>query len=137
MQTTCKDCIFAILEDGIQMGCKVGKLDLFLAENKAEIQEDGIYLINSFCKTARSKKFLEKIPEGANPVDAVLEESDNKYCAIISHQDTDTTLKIIKSLNVLQIKEVIVISQKDFNENDISLLREIYRDWETDRKSVV
>ena len=76
MKTLCKGCIFAVLENEIQTGCKLSKLEKYKEKGLATLV-DGNYEIESFCKTVRSEVWAAKVDGSLE--DAVNKEAQNKY----------------------------------------------------------
>lgn len=99
INTPCRDCIFAIYDDKTQVGCKLGRLDLFRKAGIEPVEcfddEKEFYVIpNRFCLSARNpewgKRFKEEYWEKL-----VFYETQIQYNVIIIAQNS--TLEKIES----------------------------------------
>jgi hypothetical protein len=92
MKTACEYCIFATrLKNKKQRGCRLDRLDTFKEQEKAELQENGFYLIDGYCNTCRNvywKEYKDN-PKPNKLVDVVLKEATIKYDVLISIDDSD------------------------------------------------
>lgn len=99
MNTSCEHCIFAIKENGIQTGCKLGRLDKFKKANQVVLESNNCYIINNFCNTCRNIYWDELFDYQVNDnalIDKVKEEVKVKFDALIDIEKADE--KKIKSL---------------------------------------
>jgi hypothetical protein len=112
--TFCEHCCFAEWEDGVQEGCKLGRLKMYQDAGLVE-QKDYFYLINTICGACRSKEWMLEIEEkGLDPTEIVKDEMTVKLDYIIfSHEDplnkvTQKVFRTIKSIMDLKPKSIIV-----------------------------
>jgi len=91
MKTACEYCIFATrMKNKKQRGCKLNRLDIFKQQERAEIQENGYYLIDGLCNTCRNVYWKEYIlnPNPDKLINVVLKEVEIKYDVLISIDDS-------------------------------------------------
>ena len=113
MKTLCKGCIFAVLENEIQTGCKLSKLEKYKEKGLATLV-DGNYEIESFCKTVRSEVWAAKVDGSLE--DAVNKEAQNKHSVVILYDGNLSKLKTtINSLT--DIHQIVLVNDGDIKEN--------------------
>lgn len=61
MKTACEHCVFAVKKDGVQTGCRLGRLKIFQERQQVELQPNGFYLLNELCNTCRNIYWNEYI----------------------------------------------------------------------------
>lgn len=81
MRTKCKSCIFGAFEDKKQVGCVLGKLDIYKQQGTTITREfsEGTgreyYVINDrYCLACRSERWLNSLPEGTDHLEKMEEE---------------------------------------------------------------
>lgn len=57
MDTICRDCVFANFQQGVQVGCQLGRLAKF---EEKELIEDKYFKINGYCSTCRNADWKQK-----------------------------------------------------------------------------
>lgn len=87
IKTSCENCSFLISENGKQIGCNAGRLEKFIQQDKATLNENGYYEINRFCNMRRKEK--STVEEAYNKIKskfgiAIFDEGDNFEDAIES-----------------------------------------------------
>lgn len=118
----CRNCVFADYKDNIQIGCSVGKLDIFrnmgtvieeVSDNPIEHEnpKEYYFIQDKFCNTWRSTDWLEKNPE--NPQQKVKQEIELKYDLIIFEEHKD-----ISDLNKLE-QYILYILTFDIKPNKV------------------
>lgn len=95
MRTKCKTCIFGAFEDKKQVGCVLGKLDIYkeqgakITREFSENTQREYYTIHDrYCMACRSDKWLESLPEGTDYIKKMEEESAIQCQIILFHNST-------------------------------------------------
>jgi hypothetical protein len=113
MRTSCKDCFFAVLENAVQTGCKLKRLDIYKAKNVATLVDDH-YEVESFCKTVRTAVWAGKLTE--SPEEAVKKEAANKYSVIIKYngsvKDLETTIN-----SLVGVYQIVLVNAGEIKED--------------------
>lgn len=103
-KTSCKKCVFNTSVNGIQTGCKLGRLEKFKAQGVAELTGD-FYTIDRFCNTCRDESSFISI-------EALKNEIKVSCCFIVDaiNQDPWRILKNISNLKEVPIKTIVVLN---------------------------
>lgn len=80
-QTQCEGCYFAKVDNQIQTGCQLNRLEIFKNKGLAE-QQGNYYLINTFCNSVRSEKWASK---QENPIQSIINERRSTTLAIVKY----------------------------------------------------
>jgi hypothetical protein len=123
IKTSCEMCIFRKnLDDGVQNGCSLDRLNIFLERGEARKEKD-FYIIDRFCNTCRNKDYTEE---------SILKEVEIS-CTFIVYGANDfwITLKSILK-QTIKPKAVFVVfdDQKMFNKEKYKEFQEIYKNSE-------
>jgi len=112
IKTECRNCIFAIKEEGIQIGCRFNRLDKF---PKVWNLQHKSFVINRLCTRCRDREWLNKHEEAD-----VLEETKVRVDTILFHYDE----LAIKFLKIIGVKEIFApVNKKDLTEEQFKLLQ--------------
>lgn len=119
-QVHCKNCVFAKLQSGVQVGCSVKNIDNF--EKK---YEENYYVIDRHCNSHRSSSWLKQNADH-NPNEKVKEENKIKIgyaINFIGNYNEDEFRKTVKSLN--NPSYVIVINDRvEHNKNLFNIMEQ-------------
>lgn len=114
VRTRCSNCAFAIMEDGLQQSCQLGRIDRFREQNVEYFHdEDNYYNIPRYCNAARNQAWLKDHQD--NPIEEVYKEIAIKVGVVI-YMDSNNLDNLIVTLNsltqqILRPKSVVVVLQ--------------------------
>jgi hypothetical protein len=114
--TKCVSCVFCETINGHQVGCKLSRLDKFKNQNKAVLNDDNFYTIQTICNTCRGDAWQE-----ANKDYNLITKVENEIKIPLSF----ILLNIDKTDNVLdEIAESFLqcLNQKNIKPKDIILV---------------
>tara|TARA_A100001515_G_scaffold105743_1_gene86560 strand:+ start:1247 stop:2035 length:789 start_codon:yes stop_codon:yes gene_type:complete len=128
MRTKCKNCIFGAFEDNKQVGCVLGKLDIYkeqgtdISRELVETTGREYYVINDrYCMACRNEKWLESLPEGTDHVKKMEEESAIQCQIVLFHNSTiDDLLTTCYSIErqSLKPKKVTIVDRPESSQQD-------------------
>lgn len=105
----CKRCVFADYKDNVQVGCKVGKIDVFknMGVEIEEVKDDPssedpkeyYFIKDKFCNGWRSDNWLLKNQE--NPELAFKKENELRYDLILVEDEESGNSDIVRLENVI------------------------------------
>jgi hypothetical protein len=123
VRMTCKNCVFAQMENSVQSGCSFNRLDKIGVKGR---NEEGFFYFDRICNTSRPKEWLENLPSGRTAKYAAMEEVKPKVGVVINFNENLDDLKItfqsMKDQIWATFKYVIVVNNKvEYNEeiNDL------------------
>lgn len=129
---SCKDCVFAISENGTQSGCKLNRLKKLCQDEKP--QEDGFFSFNRFCNTFRPQLWIDNHYQGdmAKASIKVYEEIYPRLSFIIEFDHSLSNLKDIllniENQTIANKKFVIIINdQVEYNEDIFKLMQNVLK----------
>lgn len=98
IKTTCKKCVYKIVENEIQTGCELGRLEIFQKRGEANISPEGFFDINSLCNTCREER-----------VDNIKEDISIPFYIFVNCTDTDKVpVDLINQINDCKYKKKAV-----------------------------
>jgi hypothetical protein len=112
MRTKCKQCIFGAFENNKQVGCVLGRLDIYKAQGVhisrelVETTDREYYVINDrYCMACRNDKWLNSLPEGTDHVEEMEKEMAIR-CQIIvfSNNNLSDVHKTVESIERQTLK---------------------------------
>lgn len=121
-QTSCKDCIFAKYDGNTQVGCFIGRIDIYQAQNsvvEAYDNDKEFYVVEGrICNSCRNQEWLKKYPslcytgryqDIANHVR--LEVALQFHLVVIAEHSVEDVQKSIDSVisDSYELKEITVI----------------------------
>lgn len=117
VQTSCKDCVFALYEGDTQYGCDFARTDKFkekgkLIEAKDDLKE--FFVIDGFCNRYRTKDW-GAWAEGENAEEAVINETSPTFGLVVYDSQNkisflDGAIASLKKVNYDKSKINVVIS---------------------------
>lgn len=112
MKTTCEHCVFAKKEDGIQTGCELQYLNIFIDRRMVNFAEEKYYEINNtFCPGCRNIYWLEN-----HKKEDIVDELKLPYTAVILDNGDSSFYEIVDRLSKLNSKpKKIIISVLKFS----------------------
>lgn len=115
IKTSCKDCVFAIYNDGRQTDCYAGRLEKFPEKS---LQDDTYFIIDRFCNLCRDGSWGEVNPGTLDEQLAIARrDAQITVDAIIYHDQTHTLNDLKSTINSLVNNTIlprrIVISLAD------------------------
>ena len=104
INTSCKDCIFATWEDDSQIGCELGKIELYREKGTTIIEafddeDKEFFVVKAWCSTYR-----EELWKTAHSDKDLIEQIDQEtypkinYCIVIDSLDKDNFQKTLESI---------------------------------------
>ena len=124
INTTCKDCIFKIEENGEQTGCQFGRLEKFIQLGQA-VKKDNYYEISRFCNTCRNKDAIKESTK-----EDVRKEMSTRVAVIVDCRKLENPDYILNSIykQYLSPAFVFCIFEKCKNASEIfKKLNELFR----------
>ena len=128
IQFSCKDCVFAIVNDSIQNGCKLNRIQKLCKDEKP--QEDGFFSFNRFCNTFRPQLWLDNHYDGNADmaISEVYKEVYPRLSFIIEfNHDLDSLKSILLNIENQTIpnkKFIVVINDRvEYNEDIFKLMQ--------------
>ncbi len=93
-KTSCRSCIFAEIEDNTQLDCELGRLETYIQRGKAQIQNDGTYIIDTICNACRGVTWMKQQPYNENLIASVEREIQIalSFVLVSMNDDPDTIL---------------------------------------------
>lgn len=136
IETSCRDCIFAVFNEGHQNGCELGKLEKFHRRDETyikDIDNDWFYTIKRFCNTCRNQEWLDK---PGNSKEKAIEEAKFQYSAIVIENSKvnqeEIKENLVRSLDSLKNQQplpqsiVMVLCNPNL---DVNNTRYFINDW--------
>jgi len=102
-KTRCSSCVFCESDPTAQVGCELGRLEKYIEQGRATLQEDGYYYIDTVCCACRGAEWLKAQPIGKDAIAIVEEEIKIAASFIIVSIDDD--LDTIKKMLYRRISE--------------------------------
>ena len=117
LQTRCHECVFAQIEDGVQVGCDLGRSEEFRKQGKTErklLENTDAYEISTACTTYRDAEWVD-LTEGVEDLETAMTHVRNfvkpRVDLIIVENTLDDVgkvqLKIIKTVNSILGQEIL------------------------------
>ena len=106
MQTICKQCIFAKVEDGNQFGCSFDdRLDKYIAKGIAAKKDDWFFTIETKCEAWTTSSVGQILPPD---VKDIVRKSITPTVDAIVYGDDDITVAILETIKDDGYKNIIV-----------------------------
>lgn len=122
--TRCKDCVFAVYDNGTQIGCEHNRIGKYKPLGKVESEEFGnkkSYLIKGACMKTRNQEWLNKTKSNNENInEKIKSEIFPKACLILLKGPTDDIFFSIKSS--IGYKEFIILT---YGEEDITSFKNV------------
>ena len=113
-KTNCSTCVFAEWEEGVQLGCELGRLEHYIAQGKAVPQEEGYYILETVCCACRGEEWLKAQPIDRSAVSIVEEEIQIPVAfVVVSLDDDPSTLENMIRRRVAECANQKVISPRE------------------------
>jgi len=114
MATSCKTCHFKVVEDGLQVGCRFGRIDKFRERgHEVSREEDGVHfeIANRFCNAIRSDKWAAEQPDPSFKALSKTVRAINRatFAAVVRHKTGGPIRKLYASLKSLARQKDYVV----------------------------
>ncbi len=92
--TKCKDCVFNIKDELVQIGCKFNRLEKYKEQNKAELLEgEDSYTIKTICNRCRDHNSKEKTELDDEKYFEVIEKQTRCNLEYVIYYDKESTIE--------------------------------------------
>ena len=122
LHTTCKNCVFSVVEGRTQTGCKLKRIEAYkklgtTVIEAEDLEENEFFVIESWCNGYREKEWLLTIPEDTDDLEAVRKEILPRlgFFVLVNEENSDVK-KTIESVIKAKASYVVVVnnSKKDY-----------------------
>jgi hypothetical protein len=113
--TSCKNCIFAQWENGVQVdnGCDLGRLEKYNQQNKVKTHEDGYFIIDTVCNTCRGESWANR-NVGKNLISLVNDEIKITLDFVLLATEEKDIYKKLPDLINQCVKQKMILPKKIF-----------------------
>lgn len=133
MHTNCNQCVFSIVKNSQQVGCKLNRADILEIESIDDVNNS--FILKRFCTTYRPSKWLEDLSviESVSLEDTVLNEVSPRvgFFIIFNHdlESLKTTLLDIKHQSRMARYAIIINDRVEYNEEIYKILMEYFGEY--------
>jgi hypothetical protein len=104
IRTLCKGCVFKEEKDGVQTGCKLGRIATFLSRGVEVLYEDNAYIIKKLCNACRDQEWGK---DKDNFFDSLRSEIEPTIDYIVHDDESEPNLdQIRKTLDSIILQDI-------------------------------